>query len=39
MDFKYIEEIGSGGYGKVFKAQHILDKQWYAVKRVDLHKV
>jgi serine/threonine protein kinase len=36
MDFHKIKFIGSGGQGEVFKACHILDKQWYAIKKVDL---
>ncbi|XP_021517194.1 interferon-induced, double-stranded RNA-activated protein kinase isoform X1 [Meriones unguiculatus] len=33
-DFKDIEEIGSGGFGQVFKATHKIDKKTYAIKRV-----
>ncbi|XP_074844646.1 interferon-induced, double-stranded RNA-activated protein kinase isoform X2 [Carettochelys insculpta] len=33
-DFEEIEPIGSGGFGNVFKAQNIIDKKNYAIKRV-----
>ncbi|XP_058407413.1 interferon-induced, double-stranded RNA-activated protein kinase [Diceros bicornis minor] len=33
-DFTDIEEIGSGGFGQVFKAKHKLDGKTYVVKRV-----
>ncbi|GAB1301339.1 Interferon-induced, double-stranded RNA-activated protein kinase [Apodemus speciosus] len=33
-DFKDIEEIGSGGFGQVFKARHRIDGKTYAIKRV-----
>ncbi|XP_043399347.1 interferon-induced, double-stranded RNA-activated protein kinase isoform X3 [Chelonia mydas] len=33
-DFEELERIGSGGFGNVFKAKQIIDKKYYAVKRV-----
>ncbi|XP_075811885.1 interferon-induced, double-stranded RNA-activated protein kinase-like [Microtus pennsylvanicus] len=33
-DFEDIEEIGSGGFGHVFKAKHKIDGKTYAIKRV-----
>lgn len=33
-DFEDIEEIGSGGFGQVFKARHRIDGKMYAIKRV-----
>lgn len=33
-DFISISEIGSGGFGQVFKAQHRLDGKTYVIKRV-----
>ncbi|XP_052042373.1 interferon-induced, double-stranded RNA-activated protein kinase [Apodemus sylvaticus] len=33
-DFEDIEEIGSGGFGQVFKARHRIDGKTYAIKRV-----
>ncbi|NP_001268874.1 interferon-induced, double-stranded RNA-activated protein kinase isoform X1 [Mesocricetus auratus] len=33
-DFEDIEEIGSGGFGQVFKAKHRIDGKTYAIKRV-----
>ncbi|XP_031212161.1 interferon-induced, double-stranded RNA-activated protein kinase [Mastomys coucha] len=33
-DFEDIEEIGSGGFGQVFKAKHKIDGKMYAIKRV-----
>ncbi|KAM6464626.1 interferon-induced, double-stranded RNA-activated protein kinase isoform 2-T3 [Liasis olivaceus] len=35
-DFEEIKNIGSGGFGKVFKAKHITDDKLYAVKRIRL---
>lgn len=32
--FKEISSIGSGGFGRVFKAQHLLDGVDYAVKKI-----
>uniref|UniRef100_A0A8C6RE76 Interferon-induced, double-stranded RNA-activated protein kinase n=1 Tax=Nannospalax galili TaxID=1026970 RepID=A0A8C6RE76_NANGA len=32
--FEEIEEIGSGGFGQVFKAKHRIDGKTYAIKRV-----
>lgn len=33
-DFKEIEPIGSGGFGRIFKAKHRIDGKIYAIKRV-----
>ncbi|XP_058523342.1 interferon-induced, double-stranded RNA-activated protein kinase [Ochotona princeps] len=33
-DFKEIEPIGSGGFGRIFKAKHRIDGKVYAIKRV-----
>ena len=33
-EWNQIGVLGRGGYGQVFKAQNILDKQFYAVKRI-----
>ncbi|KAL8185749.1 UNVERIFIED_CONTAM: hypothetical protein K2H54_057523 [Gekko kuhli] len=35
-EFVDIEKIGSGGFGRVFKARHAIDKRVCAVKRVKL---
>lgn len=34
--FKHCEPIGRGGFGRVVKAWHSIDKQWYAVKLIPL---
>uniref|UniRef100_A0A8C3WS46 Eukaryotic translation initiation factor 2 alpha kinase 2 n=1 Tax=Catagonus wagneri TaxID=51154 RepID=A0A8C3WS46_9CETA len=33
-DFTQVEQIGSGGFGQVFKAKHKIDKKTYVIKRV-----
>lgn len=35
-DFEIINELGSGSFGKVFKAKKKSDKQLYAIKQIDL---
>ncbi|XP_007438515.1 interferon-induced, double-stranded RNA-activated protein kinase-like [Python bivittatus] len=35
-NFKDIKAIGTGGFGTVFKAKHLLDDKVYAIKRVKL---
>ena len=35
--FSYIEPLGKGGFGTVFKAQNKVDKKMYAVKRIKLN--
>jgi len=35
-DFKELEEIGRGGFGIVYKAQHKLDGNIYAIKKIKL---
>lgn len=35
--FKYIGPIGKGGFGSVVKAVHILDNNFYAIKKIKLH--
>jgi len=34
MDYRHIRVIGSGTFGCVYEAEHIIDKQKYAVKCV-----
>jgi len=34
-DFQEIEEIGSGSFGQVFKAKHLMDQQIYAIKKME----
>jgi len=29
--------IGEGGFGKVYKAQHVLDQRIYAIKKIQIH--
>ncbi|KAL9661371.1 hypothetical protein QQ045_026195 [Rhodiola kirilowii] len=36
QDFEHIKKLGKGGFGKVFKACHQLDKKVYAVKMVKI---
>lgn len=36
-DFKHIALLGKGGYGEVYQAQHHVDGQVYAVKKVPIH--
>ena len=36
MDFKIIETLGKGGFGQVFKAQHNVDGNIYAIKQVSM---
>ena len=35
-DFDELEEIGKGGFGIVYKAQHKLDGNIYAIKKIKL---
>ena len=35
--FKYIKPIGKGGFGSVIKVMHILDNNFYAIKKIKLH--
>jgi serine/threonine protein kinase len=35
--FKYLEPIGQGGFGSVIRAQHLLDNNIYAIKKIKLH--
>ncbi|CAF4392070.1 unnamed protein product, partial [Rotaria socialis] len=34
-DFEYVGRLGSGGYAQVYCVQHILSKQYFAIKVVD----
>lgn len=36
LDFKVIETLGKGGFGQVFKAQHNVDGNIYAIKQVSM---
>ena len=36
FSFKEIEIIGEGGFGKVYKAQHLLDQRNYAIKKIQI---
>lgn len=35
-DFEHIEEIGWGGFGRVFKALHKITSCYYAIKRIEV---
>ena len=35
--FQEKEKLGEGGFGSVFKAQHVLDQRMYAVKKIQIH--
>ena len=35
--FEFLEELGKGGFGSVHKVKHILDQQFYAIKRIKIH--
>jgi len=34
--YKILEKLGQGGFGKVYKAQHIITKQLVAIKYIDI---
>jgi serine/threonine protein kinase len=34
--YKVLEKLGQGGFGKVYKAQHIATKQLVAIKYIDI---
>jgi serine/threonine protein kinase len=29
--------LGEGGFGKVYKVQHVLDQRMYAIKKIPIH--
>lgn len=35
-DFEIIEELGKGGFGKVYKCRHLLDEKIFAVKKIEI---
>ena len=35
--FKEIQMLGEGGFGKVYKVQHVLDQRMYAIKKIPIH--
>ncbi len=34
MNFEEIEELGSGGFGNVYKSWNLLDNKIYAIKKI-----
>ncbi len=36
-DYIYLEKLGQGGYGTVYKVMHRIDQQIYALKEIKLH--
>lgn len=34
MNFNEIEELGSGGFGNVYKCKNLLDSKIYAIKKI-----
>ena len=35
-DFTIWKKLGQGGFGSVYKVQHRLDKNFYAIKKMDI---
>lgn len=35
--FEILDLLGRGGFGSVHKVKHILDQQYYALKRIKIH--
>merc|ERR1712055_726689 len=35
-NFKYISFLGRGGFGSVYKCQHVIDSREYAIKQINL---
>ena len=35
--FNEIELLGEGGFGKVYKVEHVLDQRLYAIKQIPIH--
>jgi serine/threonine protein kinase len=35
-EFEIIEELGKGGFGKVYKCRHLLDEKIFAVKKIEI---
>lgn len=38
-EFTDIELLGIGGFGSVYKAKHMIDDKWYAIKKISLTKI
>lgn len=36
LDFEILSELGSGSFGRVFKAKKKDDKELYAIKQIDI---
>lgn len=37
VEFEIVQELGSGSFGRVFKAKKKVDGKFYAIKQIDLN--